>query len=154
MNNLIKGFTLLELIVAMALLTILSAISYKSYTSYTDRQYVAKAQQEVIRLAIELEKYKSNNFSYAGFRTASSIVPRDAASGKVKYNITVVDTNNGVSLTSDSATGSQWAIKAVGTMKDAPVFLMNSDGVQCRNKAANRVTYKTCGTALQGSENW
>lgn len=153
MNYSQKGFTLFELIVAMALLTILSAISYKSYTAYTNSQYVAKAKQEVIRLAIELEKYKSNNFSYAGFKTTSSVVPTGATSGKVKYNITVVDTYNGESLTS-STKGSQWAIKAVGTIKDSPVFLMNSDGVQCQNIAANRVTYKTCGTVLQGSENW
>lgn len=148
------GFTLFELIISMALLTILSALSYKSYTTYTDRQYVAKAQQEVIRLAIELEKFKSNNFTYAGFSTPSATVPRGATSDKVKYNITVVDTNSGSSLTSTTATGSQWAIKAVGTKSNSPAFLMNSDGVQCRNASANRVTYKTCGTSLQGSENW
>lgn len=154
-----KGFTLFELVIAMALLTTLSTMSYMSFVSYTLKQHSSRAQQEMIKLGVQLEQYKSNNFTYSGFSTSTVSLPKDASaqggSGKkVKYNLTVVDTFNGNSLTSSSAKGNQWAIKAVSTDTDNYTYLLNSDGVQCRNKVSDRVTYKTCGASLQGSEGW
>lgn len=150
MKNLYKGFTLLELIVAMALLSILSAMAYKSYSSYTDYKYEAQAKQEILRLAVELEKYKSNNFTYAGFPTASVSIPKDVAADKVKYNITVVNPVTGVSLVESG--GGQWGIKAIPSTRGNPYFVMNSMGLQCQTTTAP--TYRTCGTPLLGASNW
>jgi type IV pilus assembly protein PilE len=153
-----KGFTLFELIIAMALLTILSTMSYMSFVSYTLKQHSSRAQQEMIKLSVQLEQYKSSNFTYSGFSTSSVSLPKDAADNgsqkKIKYNLSIVDTSNGNPLSSSSAKGSQWAIKAVSTDDANFTYLLNSDGVQCKNKVKDRVTYKTCGAALQGSEGW
>ena len=159
MNKNSKGFTLFELIIAMALLTTLSTMSYMSFVSYTLKQHSSRAQQEIIKLAVQLEQYRSSNFTYSGFPVSSMSLPKansdqGGLSRTVKYNLTVVDTSNGNSLTSSTAKGSQWAIKAVSTDTGNFTYLLNSDGVQCRNKISDRVTYKTCGAALEGSEGW
>lgn len=137
----------------MALLTILSTMSYMSFVSYTLKQHSSRAQQEMIKLSVQLEQHKANNFTYSGFSTSTVSLPTDA-SKKVQYNLTVVDTYSGTTLSSSSAKGSQWAIKAISTNSDNYSYLLNSDGVQCKSKSKDRITYKTCGESLQGSEGW
>lgn len=63
----ICGFTLIELMVTVVIIAILAAIAYPSYAQYMERRDLAIARQEALRIAAELEKFKSKNFSYKGF---------------------------------------------------------------------------------------
>ena len=62
-----KGFTLIELMVVVVVVAILAAIAIPSYSQYIERKDLAVARQEALRLAGELERFKSKNFSYKGF---------------------------------------------------------------------------------------
>ncbi|MFW1799738.1 prepilin-type N-terminal cleavage/methylation domain-containing protein [Acinetobacter nematophilus] len=61
------GFSLIELIVVMVIVAIIAAIAIPSYTQFIERQDVAIAKQEAQKVAAELERFKSKNFSYKGF---------------------------------------------------------------------------------------
>ena len=61
------GFTLIELMIVVVIIAILAAIAIPSYRQYLERKDLAVARQEALRLAGELERFKSKNFSYKGF---------------------------------------------------------------------------------------
>lgn len=62
-----KGFTLIELVIAVIIVAMLAAIAYPSYTQYMERRDLAIAKQEALRISAELERFKAKNFSYKGF---------------------------------------------------------------------------------------
>jgi type IV pilus assembly protein PilE len=61
-----KGFTLIELMIVVAVIGILSAIAYPSYQQYIARSYQAEAKAELLQLAQRLEQFYSNSGNYAG----------------------------------------------------------------------------------------
>lgn len=65
--NKIRAFTLIELMIVVAIVAIFAAIAFPSYQQYMERQDLAVARQEALRISAELERFKSKNFSYKGF---------------------------------------------------------------------------------------
>ena len=62
-NN--KGFTLIEVMIVVAILGIIAAIATPSYTSYVRKGKRADAKVELLRLAQMQESYFVQNLSYA-----------------------------------------------------------------------------------------
>jgi len=63
-----KGFTLIELMVVVVIIAILAAVALPSYQAYIQRSAAAAAQQEMLKLAEQLERHKIKNFTYKGFK--------------------------------------------------------------------------------------
>ena len=61
-----SGFTLVELLVALAVLAIVSAIAVPIYEAYADRTYRSQAQTDLLNCAQALERFNSINFTYEG----------------------------------------------------------------------------------------
>jgi len=59
------GFTLVELMIVLAIIAILTAIGYPSYQSYIQRGVRSQAQQFLMDLAQRQEQYYLDNRSYA-----------------------------------------------------------------------------------------
>ncbi len=59
-----RGFTLLELLIALCVLGLLSAIAVPLYGSIANRAFVAQATADIGMLDMRLERYFSNNFGY------------------------------------------------------------------------------------------
>lgn len=87
-----KGFTLLELIVAIAIVGILASIALPTYRNYVVRGNRTDVQAQLMQLASNLERYKSQQLSYTGvtlatvYGSAATVYP---AAGKPKYNLTL-----------------------------------------------------------------
>lgn len=62
-----QGVTLIEMMIAVAIIGILAAIAYPSYQNHVERSRRAAAQGDLMDIAQRLERHFSANYSYAGF---------------------------------------------------------------------------------------
>lgn len=160
-----NGFTLIELMLVVVIIAIISAIAYPNYRNYIERKDLKIAQQEVLRISAELERFKNKNFSYKGFNASYLHASYDATKGELYlpvgsnttsalYKITLVDQESKKLLTDTSISGQNWAIKAErlsdnGILKQPRNYdlLITSTGTRCMTKTTNAVaTFVNCGS--------
>lgn len=90
-----KGFTLVELLVAVALIGVLSAISYPSYLAFIKSTYRTTAENEMMAISYKMEKIKVKTFSYKpALDSDGSIrnfihVGYTPSNGDVRYNFSI-----------------------------------------------------------------
>jgi type IV pilus assembly protein PilE len=92
------GFTLLELMITVAIVGILAAIAYPSYQGYIERARRADAHEGLLRIQLGQEKWRANHTSYT---TALTAAPPNG----LGLSATSAEGHYQLALTSASATG-------------------------------------------------
>lgn len=80
-----RGFTILELMIVVAIVGVLAAIAYPSYIEYTKKTRRAEASAVLQEAAQAVERHFSRTRSYTG----AQIPDQSPASGSAAYNIAV-----------------------------------------------------------------
>ena len=123
MLKITKGFTLIELMVAVAILALLSAIAIPVYTRYSDRTYRSEAMADLLDCAQGLERRAGQTFDYLGAAVGGAddgaldpaVCQPESA---VRYNITVVGGAANFTLTATP----------IGGIDQGRVLTFNSNG--------------------------
>lgn len=108
-----KGFTLIELMITVAVIGILAAIALPSYSKYIARSKRAEARAEMLKAEGWMERYYTENNRYSSTAAATTTNPTAFASqfgavpktGGANYNITLAVTSSTYTITA-TRTGS------------------------------------------------
>ena len=106
-----RGFTLMELMITVAVIGILSAIAYPAYQDYVRKSRRVDAKNALLDMASRQERFYSVNNKYAltAAELGYSALPYDIASGGgTTYSLSVASTDGGKTWTATAApTGAQ-----------------------------------------------
>lgn len=122
------GFTLIELMITVAVIGILAAIAYPSYTQYVQRANRAEARSLLMENAQFLERNFTTANRYdqtsAGVAITNATLPRTQSpvNGVARYNLTVASTSQ--TFTLSAAPVGTMAGDACGT------YTLTNTGVQ------------------------
>lgn len=81
-----KGFTLIELMIVVAVVAILAAIAIPSYEKQVRKSRRGLAKADLVQLAQSAERYFTINSTYATYSLPFNTSPQDAG-GMVFYNL-------------------------------------------------------------------
>jgi type IV pilus assembly protein PilE len=73
----VTGFSLIELMIVVAILAILGSIAYPSYQDSVIKSRRSSAQADIVKLAAYMERHFTENNSYTGATVAASGVSND-----------------------------------------------------------------------------
>ncbi|MDW5417905.1 type IV pilin protein [Iodobacter sp. CM08] len=109
-----SGFTLIEVMITVAIIGILASIAVPSYQDYVTRSRLVEPQSKLSDTRVQLEQFFMNNRTYAGFPCART------ATGSDKFN-----------LTCPTLDANQYLITATGTDKMAGfTFTLDDQGIK------------------------
>ena len=142
-----RGFTLIEMMIVVAIIGVLAAIAYPSYQRYVIKTKRTDMMSEMQNIASEIESRKLAQGSYsaisAGIKDDFAIeYPRQ---GTQLYKVTI----NPTTLTPpDNTLTNKWIItatpKANNQMTNDGILTLNYQGIKCRGSV--------CGTGKEWSE--
>lgn len=162
-----NGFTLIELMVTVAMVAILASIAIPSYRQYAIRNAESQAQAKMKQLEIELNRWRATALTYKGFKPAkvasdgttsygydetdnkTIYVPANSTSSNYHYKILLVDGDNTANslvptasstLSNSLTAGRAWVMFATPNptkFNDAHKILLTSSGTQCKTKKSD-----------------
>ncbi len=124
-----NGFTLIELMIVVAIIGVISAIAFPSYTSYMKKSARADAKVGMSKIADKQERfYLQNNTYTASFAADGLNTSNVSEEGYYGYTIASTDLVNGFVVTATAVAGESQADDTGCT-----VMTLSSTGIKTPN---------------------
>ncbi|AUZ85697.1 type IV pilin protein [Methylophaga nitratireducenticrescens] len=125
-NKFLSGFTLVELMITVAIIAIIAAIAYPSYQEQVRETRRANAQADLLELSSYMERYYTERFTYTGAVLPFITSPKQG--GTAFYNLSFQGNPDANSYTIQAVpTGAD----RCGTMTINEVGQRNAGGANC-----------------------
>lgn len=138
-----KGFTLIELMIVVAIIGVLAAIAYPSYQGYVERTNRADMMSEMQQIAQRIE---ANKIIYKRYdriplneifnKTIIGAGTTFPSSGNALYNVSVAPTSG------NNLNGRNWTLSATpipsARMKNDGILTLDYQGIKCRGSVPNQ----------------
>ncbi|MGP5546966.1 type IV pilin protein [Psychrobacter alimentarius] len=134
-----KGFTLIEMMIVVAIIGVIAAIAYPNYQRYVIKTKRTDMMSEMQNIASEIQSRKLAQGSYSNALITG--LGGDYPKGQAFYKVTI---GNVAGVTSSDLT-SKWQITATlqsGQMAGDGPLTLNYQGIKCRGIEPN----KKCGS--------
>jgi len=114
-----NGFTLIELMITVAIIGILAGIAYPSYTQYMIQARRTDAQSDMLKIQLGMEKWRANNNSYT-----TSLANAGFTDNNAYYSYSITGTTASAYTINAAAQGAQ----STGDAACTPLTLDQSGG--------------------------
>lgn len=104
-----RGFTLIELIITIAIVSILTAVAIPAYTDYVVRGQLVDGTNGLAAMRTQMEQYFQDNRTYAATGTFTPPCTTGATYGLFGVSCTTAPTRNTYTITAVGKTGSNVA---------------------------------------------
>lgn len=130
-NKLHGGFTLVELMITVAIIAIIAAIAYPSYQEQVRETRRANAQADLLELSSYMERYYTERFTYAGTTTETLPFNESPKLGNSKFYDLDLQNVGASSYTLRAIPKGAQTGDLCGTMSINEVGQRNADGANC-----------------------
>ena len=103
MKRIQQGFTLIELMIVVAIIGILAAIAIPQYQNYTGRAQLSDAIIIASGVKTAVAEYYQTNGSFTGASSGTGGIPSDIASGAGKYASALATADGTITVTMNTA---------------------------------------------------
>lgn len=148
-----RGFTLIEVMITVAIIAILTAIALPSYRDYVLRGYLVDATSQLAAFQAQMERYYQDNRTYASVTTARPAIytPCDA-----NTSVASRTQKNFVLTCNGTPSATTYSLQSTGTGPvNGFVFFVDNNNLQSTTIDATKfpgwLTSTTCWVVKKGS---
>lgn len=138
-RQMLKGFSLIELMIVVVIIGVLAGIGYPTYRTHIESTRLSEVKGQILELSAALERYRAQRFSYNG-AVVATIAPDLANNPFYDVQLSGIEASTGYQVY-------EVLVTPKALMTGTGALRYNSRGQKCHDKAND----STCNLTMTSS---